>query len=99
MTTIAQDYDSLLVNRLVQANFPVCDKHKYNKYNRICGANKPIGFAIGRNLKANTLIPNRTKYIVIGGGSDENNMANLTPIMKAMGLSMTLLVFAILLLK
>lgn len=55
MTTIAEDYDSLLVNRLVQANFPVCDKYKYNEYNRICGANKPIGFMVGPNLRMNNL--------------------------------------------
>lgn len=51
MTSIAQDYDALAVNRLVQANLPVCSKSKYDDFNRKCGINKPTGFVLGPNLK------------------------------------------------
>jgi hypothetical protein len=50
MTTIAQDYDSSRVNRLVQANFPVCTKSLYDDFNKSYGTNKPTGFVVSPNL-------------------------------------------------
>ena len=61
MTYIAQDYDALRVNQLVEANMPGCRKHLYDDFNRKCGTNRPTGFTIGPNVTYFRENPNHFK--------------------------------------